>query len=140
LKAEIGLKAKKEKEEETSDNYGQGVKNLHHEGEEIGITTSPEEFLKWRLILAEQVKKNGYGDNADSSMNLAQTMLEGRRLEAFLTDKRSQEAKNRVRKSKKRLLNIPPSKSMILLYSNSQIERLTSKVDGAMPKRGRDSK
>jgi hypothetical protein len=33
-------------------------------------------------------------------MNLAQTMLAGRILEAFLNEKRSQEAKNRVRKSK----------------------------------------
>jgi hypothetical protein len=60
----------------------------------------PEEFLKWRLILAEQVKNNGYGDNAVNSMNLAQAMLAGRSLEAFLNEKRSQEAKNRVRKSK----------------------------------------
>jgi hypothetical protein len=60
----------------------------------------PEEFLKWRLILAEQVKANGYGDNADNSMNLAQVMLAGRSLEAFLNEKRSQEAKNRVLKSK----------------------------------------
>jgi hypothetical protein len=56
--------------------------------------------LKWRLFLAEQVKNNAYGDNADSSMNLEQAMLAGRSLEAFLKEKRSQEAKNRVRKSK----------------------------------------
>jgi hypothetical protein len=59
---------------------------------------SPEEFLKWRLILAEQVKNNGYGDNPDNIMNLAQAMLAGRSLEAFLNEKRSQEAKNRVQK------------------------------------------
>jgi hypothetical protein len=34
------------------------------------------------------------------SMNLAQAMLAGRILEAFLNDKRSQEAKNKVRKFK----------------------------------------
>jgi hypothetical protein len=61
---------------------------------------TPEEFLKWRLILAEQVKNNGYRDNADNIMNLAQAMLAGRSLEAFLNEKRSQEATNRVRKSK----------------------------------------
>jgi hypothetical protein len=61
---------------------------------------SPEEFLKWRLILAEQVKNNGYGDNPDSIMNLAQAMLTGRSLEAFLNEKRSQEVRNRVRKTK----------------------------------------
>jgi hypothetical protein len=61
---------------------------------------SPEEFLKWRLILAEQVKNNGYTDNPDNIMNLAQAMLAGRILEAFLSEKRPQEANNRVRKSK----------------------------------------
>jgi hypothetical protein len=50
----------------------------------------PQEFLKWRLILAEQVKNNGYGENADNSMNLAQEMLARRSLEAFLNEKRSQ--------------------------------------------------
>jgi hypothetical protein len=33
-------------------------------------------------------------------MNLAQAMLAGRSLEAFLNEKRSQEAKNRIRKAK----------------------------------------
>jgi hypothetical protein len=60
----------------------------------------PEEFLKWSLILAEQVKNNGYGENAENSMNLAQAMLAGHSLEAFINEKRSQEARNRVRKSK----------------------------------------
>jgi hypothetical protein len=50
--------------------------------------------------LAKQIKNSGYGYNADNSMNLAQAMLAGRSLEAFLNGKRSQEAKNRVRKSK----------------------------------------
>jgi hypothetical protein len=50
--------------------------------------------------LAEQIKNNGYGENADNSMNLAQAMLAGRSLEAFLNEKRSQDAKNRVRKAK----------------------------------------
>jgi hypothetical protein len=44
---------------------------------------SPEEFLKWHIILAEQVKNNGYTDNPDNIMNLAQAMLAGRSLEAF---------------------------------------------------------
>jgi hypothetical protein len=42
----------------------------------------PEEFLKWRLILVEQIKNNGHGDSAENSMNLAQAMLAGRSLEA----------------------------------------------------------
>jgi hypothetical protein len=61
---------------------------------------SPEEFLKWRLILAEQVKNNGYGENHDNIMNLAQEILAGRSSEAFLNEKRSQVAKIKVRKIK----------------------------------------
>jgi hypothetical protein len=57
--------------------------------------------------LAELCKNNDYGDNADNSMNLAQAMLAGRSLEAFLNEKRSQEAKNRVRKSKTIAEHIP---------------------------------
>jgi hypothetical protein len=50
--------------------------------------------------LSEQLKNNGYVENAENSMNLAQAMLAGRSLEAFINEKRSQGAKNRVRKSK----------------------------------------
>jgi hypothetical protein len=32
----------------------------------------PEEFLKWRLILNEQVKNDGYTGNYDMIMNLEQ--------------------------------------------------------------------
>jgi hypothetical protein len=46
------------------------------------------------------VKNNGYGDNPDNIMNLAQAMSAGRSLEAFLNEKRSQEAKKKVRKIK----------------------------------------
>jgi hypothetical protein len=148
LKAELGMKKKeKEKEEETSDNYCSLKVPIDHTCKESKTYTvkvkrydsgPPEEFLKWRLILAEQVKNNVYGDNADNSMNLDRAMLAGRILEAFLNEKRSQEAKNRVRKSK-RLQNIYLRKSMISLYLNCQLERLTSKVDGAMPTRGIES-
>jgi hypothetical protein len=68
---------------------------------------SPEEFLKLRLILAEQVKKNGYTDNPDNIMNLAQAMLAGRSLEAFLNEKRSQEANNRIRKTETQTEHTP---------------------------------
>jgi hypothetical protein len=61
---------------------------------------TPEKFLKWRLTLNEQVKNNGYDANYDNVMNLAQAIFAGRSLEAFLNEKRSQEAKNRVRKAK----------------------------------------
>jgi hypothetical protein len=109
LKAELGMKAKKEKEDETSDAFCSLKVPIDHEDKDSKTYTvkvkrydsgSPEEFLKWRLILAEQVKNNGYGDNQDNIMNLAQAMLVGRSLEAFLNEKLSQEAKNRVRKTK----------------------------------------
>jgi hypothetical protein len=48
-------------------------------------------------------------------MNLAQAMLAGHSLEAFINEKRSQEAKNRVHKSKA-IAEHTPSKSMISLY------------------------
>jgi hypothetical protein len=50
--------------------------------------------------LAEQVKNNGYGENHNNIMNLAQAMLAGRSLESFLNEKRQQEAKNKIRKAK----------------------------------------
>jgi hypothetical protein len=110
LKAELGTKKReKEKEEETSENYCLLKVPTNHTDKESKTYTMkakrydsgpPEEFLKWSLILADQIKKYGYGDNADNSMNLAQAMLARRSLEAFLNEKRSQEAKHRVRKSK----------------------------------------
>jgi hypothetical protein len=109
LKAELGMTQKKEKEEETSENYCSLKVPIDHADKESKTYTvkvkrydsgPPEEFLKWRLILAEQVKNNGYGENAENSMNLAQEMLAGRSLEAFINEKRSQEANNWVRKSK----------------------------------------
>jgi hypothetical protein len=110
------MKSKKEKEEETSENYCSLKVPIHHSDKESKTYTvkvkrydsgPPEEFLKWRLILAEQVKNNGYGDNADNSMHLAQAMLAGRSLEAFLNEKRSQEAKNTVRKTKTLMEHTP---------------------------------
>jgi hypothetical protein len=40
-------------------------------------------------------------------MNLAQAMLAGRSLEAFLTERRAQEATNRIRKAKEQTLHTP---------------------------------
>jgi hypothetical protein len=98
----------------------------------------PEEFLKWRLILSEQIKNNGYEDNTDNWMNLAQAMLAGRSLEAFMNEKSMQEAKNRVCKAKTTTEHTP-RKYLISRYSNYQFECFTSKLDGAMPTRGRKS-
>jgi hypothetical protein len=68
---------------------------------------TPEEFLKWRLILIEQTKNYGYAGKYDMIMNLAQAMLAGRSLEAFLTERRAQEGKNRIRKAKDHTLHTP---------------------------------
>jgi hypothetical protein len=86
------LKVPIDHEDKDSKNYTVKVKRYD--------SGSPEELLKWRLILAEQVKNNGYGDNPDNIMDLAQPMLAGLSLEAFLNEKHSQEANNRVRKTK----------------------------------------
>jgi hypothetical protein len=70
LNAELGMKSKKEKEEETSDNYCSLKVPIDHRDKDSKTYTvkvirydsgPPEEFLKWRLILAEQDKNNGYG-------------------------------------------------------------------------------
>jgi hypothetical protein len=66
-----------------------------------------EEFLKWGLILNEQTKTNGYAGKYDMIMNLAQAMLTGRSLEEFLTERRSQESKNKTRKAKEHTLHTP---------------------------------
>jgi hypothetical protein len=109
LKAELGMKSKKEKEDDADDEFCSLKVPIDHEDKESKTymvkvkqydSGTPEKFLKWRLILAEQVKNNGYGENHDNIMNLAQAMLAGRSLEAFLNEKRSQEAKNKVRKIK----------------------------------------
>jgi hypothetical protein len=56
-------------------------------------------FLRWRMILNEQMKAHGYNANYDIVMNLAQAMLAGRSLEAFLNERQAQEAKNKMRKA-----------------------------------------
>jgi hypothetical protein len=109
LKSELEMKSKTEKEDDADDEFcSLKVPTDHEEKESKNYTVkvnrydsgSPEEFLKWRLILAKQVKNNGYSDNPDNIIILAQAMLAGSSLEAFLNEKRSQEAKNKVRKIK----------------------------------------
>jgi hypothetical protein len=68
---------------------------------------TPEEFLKWRLILNEQTKNNGYTGKYDMIINLEQAMLAGRSLEAFLREKSSQEAKHRICNAKDQTLHTP---------------------------------
>jgi hypothetical protein len=116
FKAELGMKTKKE-EEETDDAKFCTFKVPMDHGDKDSKTYvfkvktydsgTPEEFLKWRLTLIEQTKTNGYAGNYDMIMSLAQAMLAGRSLESFLTEKRSQEAKNRIRKAKNQTEHTP---------------------------------
>jgi hypothetical protein len=109
LKAELGMKSKKEKEDDADDEFRSLKVPIDHEDKESKTymvkvkryeSGPPEEFMKWRLTLNEQVKNNDYENNHDNVMNLALVMLASRSLEAFLNEKRSQEANNRIRKAK----------------------------------------
>jgi hypothetical protein len=116
LKAELGMKTKKEEEGSDDAKFCSLKVPIDHEDKEsktyvVKIKTfdsgTTEEFLEWHLILNEQVENNGYTGNYESIMNLAQAMLTGRSLEAFLNEKRSQEAKNRIRKAKTQTEHTP---------------------------------
>jgi hypothetical protein len=52
------------------------------------------------MTLTEQIKANGYGGKYDMVMNLAQAMLHGRGLDAFVNETRTQIAKNKIRVGK----------------------------------------
>jgi hypothetical protein len=109
LKAELGMKMKKE-EEETDDAIFCSLKvPMYHEDKESKTyvvkankydSGTPEEFLKWRLILNEQTKTNGFYGKHDMIMNLAQAMLVGRSLEAFLRRDAHKNQKYKICKAK----------------------------------------
>jgi hypothetical protein len=92
LKADLGMKTKKE-EEETADAKLCSLKvPMDHEDKDSKTyvvkvkeyySGTPEDFLKWRLILNDQTKSNGYAGKHDMIMSLAQAMLAGRSLESF---------------------------------------------------------
>jgi hypothetical protein len=63
--------------------------------------------LKLPLILNEQIKNNEYTASYDMVMNLAQEMVAGRSLEAFLYERLAQEAKNRIRTKKEHKMHTP---------------------------------
>jgi hypothetical protein len=94
LKAELGMKTKKE-EKETHDAKFCSLKvPMDHEDKDSKTyvvkvkkydSGTPEVFLKWRLMLNDQTKNNGYTGKYEMIMNLTQSMLAGRSLEAFLT-------------------------------------------------------
>jgi hypothetical protein len=116
LKTELGMKTKKEEEKSDDAKFCSLKVPMDHEDKDSKTyvvkvkkcdSGTPEEFLKWRLILNEQMKDHGYTGSYDMVMNLAQAMLAGRSLEAFLSERRSQEAKNRIRKAKERTMHTP---------------------------------
>jgi TorA maturation chaperone TorD len=86
LKAELGMKFKKDYEEDDTmccslkvpidpadkDSKTYIVKIHKYD------TVTPEEFLKWMMTLIEKIKANGYEGKYDMVMNLAQAMLYGR--------------------------------------------------------------
>jgi DNA-directed RNA polymerase subunit L len=107
------MKTKKE-EEETDDAKFCSLKVLmHHEDKDSKTyvvkvkkydSGTPEEFLKWCLISNEQTKTNGFAGKHDMIMNLAQAILAGRSLEAFLT---LTIIKNKIRKANEQTLQAP---------------------------------
>jgi hypothetical protein len=107
LKAELGMKSKKEEEQDDAKFCSLKVPLDHEDKESKNYVVKvkkydsgmPEEFLRWRLVLNEQMKKHGYSANYDMVLNLAQAMLAGRSLEAFLNERRDQETKNKTRKA-----------------------------------------
>jgi hypothetical protein len=116
LKAELGMKTKKEEEEADDAKFCSLKVPIDHEDKDSKTyvvkvkkydSGMPEEFLKWRLILNDQMKNNGYTASYDMVMNLSQAMLTGRSLEVFLSEQRSQEAKNRIRKVKDLMMHTP---------------------------------
>jgi hypothetical protein len=84
-------------------------------------TGTPEEFLKWRMTLTEQIKANGYGGKYDMVMNLAQATWHGRGLDAFVNERRATIGKNKIRVAKKKAE-----------LTEQQLELLTYRVDCVM--------
>jgi hypothetical protein len=94
LKAELRMKSKKEEEADDAKFCSLKVPMDHEDKESKTYVVkvkkydlgTPEEFLKWRLILSEQTKNNGYAGKYKMVMNLAQAMLAGRSLEAIFSE------------------------------------------------------
>jgi hypothetical protein len=142
-KAELGIKPNKEEEEDDAKFCSLKVPMDHEDKESKTYivkvkkydTGTPEEFLRCRLVLNEQMKNHGYSGNYDMVMNLAQEMFAGRSLETFLNERRAQETnKKRARQRSKH--STLRNKFMIVQFLNWQSTLLTSKVDGEMPMRG----
>jgi hypothetical protein len=140
LKAERGMRTKKEEEESDDANCCSLKVPIDHKDKEFKICmvkikpydSGTPEFLKWCLILNEQVKNNGYTGNYDMIMSLAQAMLAGHSLEAFLNEKRPQEANNRIRKAKTQTEHVkllplpqPPLRARTDARTNPSAQRAT---------------
>jgi hypothetical protein len=105
------MKSKKEEEEDDAKFCSLKVPIDHEDKESKTYVVkvkkydsgTPEEFLRWRLVLNEQMKNHGYSANYDMVVNLAQAMLAGRSLEAFVNERRAQETKNKTRKAKEQM-------------------------------------
>jgi hypothetical protein len=119
LKAELGMKPKKEEEEEDDAKFCSLKIPLDRENMESKTyvvkvkkydTGNPEEFLRWRLVLNEQIRNRGYSGNYGMVMNSAQAMLAGRSLEAFLNERWAQETKNKTRKARDQIEYTPKEK------------------------------
>jgi hypothetical protein len=103
FKAELGMKSKKEDEEDDAKFCSLKVPMDHEDKESKTYvvkvkkydTGTPDEFLRWHLVLNKQMNNHGYSGNYNMVMNLAQAMLLGRSLEAFLNERRAQETKTK---------------------------------------------
>jgi hypothetical protein len=111
LKAELGMKSKKEEEDDAK--FCSLKVPMENEDKESNTyvvkvnkydSGTPEFFLRWSLILNEQMKNHGYASYG-MVMNLAQALLAARSLEAFFNEQRAQEAKNKTRKAKEQTMH-----------------------------------
>jgi hypothetical protein len=110
LKAELGMKTKKAEEEDDAKFYYLKVPMAHEYGDSkmhlVKIkkyhTGAPEEFLRCGLTLNKQMKNHGYSGNYEMVMNLAQAMLAGHGLEAFLVHGGPKKSKTRCARPRRK--------------------------------------
>jgi hypothetical protein len=104
LKADLGMKTKKNDEEDDTKLCSLKVpidpvdkdSNTYIVKIHKYDTGTPDELFKWQMILMEQLKANGYGVKYDVVMNLVQAMLHGRGLDEFVNERRAQMSKNKI--------------------------------------------
>jgi hypothetical protein len=108
LKEDLGMKTKKEEDEDEVQFLSLKVPidaaNKEFKTYTIKIQKSnmgsTEGLLKWRTPLNKQIKNNGFTQNYEMVMNLAQAMLAGCSLDGFMKERRAQEVKNKTRLAK----------------------------------------